>query len=64
MTSVYDNFRLHITDDAFYVESLSTGSHDVLMIDRINYEVNLKSNKEDIPPSLAESKVVCNLFYH
>ena len=57
MELVYDNLRLHVSNDAFYVESLNAGANDVLVIDRINHEINLQSNKEDIPPSLAESEV-------
>jgi len=57
MAVVYDNLRLHITNDSFYVEVLNAGSHDVLVLDRINFDINLQSNRQDIPPSLAESKV-------
>ena len=57
MAFVYDNLRLHITDDAFYIEALNAGSRHVLVINRIDNEINLKSDKVDIPPSSAESKV-------
>ncbi|XP_076813985.1 phosphatidylinositol-3-phosphatase SAC1-like [Clavelina lepadiformis] len=62
MALVYDSLRLHITNDAFYIESLNAGSRDVLVIDRINCEIDLKSDQEDIPPSLAESKAIYGIF--
>uniref|UniRef100_F6YM78 Phosphatidylinositol-3-phosphatase SAC1 n=2 Tax=Ciona intestinalis TaxID=7719 RepID=F6YM78_CIOIN len=62
MSLVYDNLRLHVTNDAFYIEALSAGSEDVLVIDRINFEIELISNRDDIPPSLAESKAIHAIF--
>ena len=57
MALVYDHMRLHITDGSFYVESLSAGEQDVLVIDRYDYEINHQSTKENIPPTPGEPKV-------
>ena len=46
--SVYDDLILHISPDKFYVESL-TASKVVLVIDRINYNVSLETNNDQIP---------------
>uniref|UniRef100_H2YC96 Phosphatidylinositol-3-phosphatase SAC1 n=1 Tax=Ciona savignyi TaxID=51511 RepID=H2YC96_CIOSA len=62
MSLVYDSLRLHITNDAFYVESLNAGSEDVLVIDRISFEIDLRKNHGEIPPALAESKAIHAIF--
>ena len=46
--SVYDDLILHISPDKFYVESLSA-TNVVLVIDRINYNVSLETNNDQIP---------------
>ena len=54
----YDRFRLHISKDTLYIESLNAGAQNVLLIDRLNGSLELqKTSKVDIPPSLSESKV-------
>ena len=46
--SVYDDLILHISPDKFYVESLSA-TNVVLVIDRINYNISLETNNDQIP---------------
>ena len=46
--SVYDDLILHISPDKFYVESLSA-RNVVLVIDRINYNISLETNNDQIP---------------
>lgn len=62
MALLHDSLRLHITNEAFYIETLNARVHDVLVIDRINREISVHEHREDIPPSLAESKVKTILF--
>ena len=57
MALVHDSLRLHITNEAFYIETLDARTHDVLVIDRTNTEISVHEHREDIPPSLAQSKV-------
>lgn len=57
MALIHENLRLHITNDSFYVESVDTGSHEVMVIDRITGDFELKKNVEQIPPTVVESKV-------
>ena len=52
--SVYDDLILHITPDKFYVESLSA-TNVVLVIDRINYNVSLETNNDQIPTIASRS---------
>ncbi|XP_053323299.1 phosphatidylinositol-3-phosphatase SAC1 [Spea bombifrons] len=50
MSLVYENLKLHITPERFYVEACDNGTEDVLSIDRVSTEVSL-TVKNDIPPS-------------
>ncbi|NP_001086149.1 phosphatidylinositol-3-phosphatase SAC1 isoform 1 [Xenopus laevis] len=50
MALAYENLKLHITPEKFYVEACDPGVEDVLTIDRVSTEVTL-SGKKDIPPS-------------
>lgn len=46
--SVYDDLILHISPDKFYIESL-TATKVILVIDRINYNISLETNNDQIP---------------
>jgi len=49
MNRVYDDLILHITTDKFFIESFSE-QQVLLVIDRINHELSLAPNKNQIPP--------------
>ncbi|XP_053570444.1 phosphatidylinositol-3-phosphatase SAC1 [Bombina bombina] len=50
MALAYENLKLHVTPEKFYVEACDDGAEDVLSIDRVSTEVTL-TVKKDIPPS-------------
>lgn len=62
MALVHENLRLHITNDTFYVESVDKGNHELLAIDRVTGDIELKSNTEQIPPTVIESKLIYGIF--
>ncbi|XP_016796378.1 phosphatidylinositol-3-phosphatase SAC1 isoform X2 [Pan troglodytes] len=49
-TAAYEQLKLHITPEKFYVEACDDGADDVLTIDRVSTEVTL-AVKKDVPPS-------------
>ncbi|XP_070947654.1 phosphatidylinositol-3-phosphatase SAC1 [Macaca nemestrina] len=49
-TAVYEQLKLHMTPEKFYVEACDDGADDVLTIDRVSTEVTL-AVKKDVPPS-------------
>ena len=57
--SVYDDLILHISPDKFYVESL-TATKVILVIDRINYNISLETNNDQIPAIASRSDSVVN----
>ncbi|KAM4689002.1 phosphatidylinositol-3-phosphatase SAC1 [Discoglossus pictus] len=50
MALAYENLKLHITPEKFYVEACDDGAEDVLSIDRVSTEFTL-TVKNGIPPS-------------
>ncbi|XP_037592702.1 phosphatidylinositol-3-phosphatase SAC1 [Cebus imitator] len=48
--AAYEQLKLHITPEKFYVEACDDGADDVLIIDRVSTEVTL-AVKKDVPPS-------------
>uniref|UniRef100_A0A2K6U0Z2 Phosphatidylinositol-3-phosphatase SAC1 n=1 Tax=Saimiri boliviensis boliviensis TaxID=39432 RepID=A0A2K6U0Z2_SAIBB len=48
--AAYEQLKLHITPEKFYVEACDDGADDVLTIDRVSTEVTL-AVKKDVPPS-------------
>eukprot|EP00058_Branchiostoma_floridae_P008729 XP_002594217.1 hypothetical protein BRAFLDRAFT_117627 [Branchiostoma floridae] len=46
---VYTSLKLHIDPEKFYVEALD--SNELMIIDRVSYEITLVENKGQIPPS-------------
>jgi len=62
MNLVYDHIRLHITNDCFYFEPLTGNLNNLLLINRINFDIQLKNNKFDIPPSITECKEIFGIF--
>ncbi|XP_020660232.1 phosphatidylinositol-3-phosphatase SAC1 [Pogona vitticeps] len=52
----YENLKLHITPEKFYVEACDDGANDVLTIDRVSTEVTL-TVKKDIPPSAVTRQI-------
>ncbi|XP_011888722.1 PREDICTED: phosphatidylinositide phosphatase SAC1 isoform X3 [Cercocebus atys] len=49
-TAAYEQLKLHMTPEKFYVEACDDGADDVLTIDRVSTEVTL-AVKKDVPPS-------------
>merc|ERR1712048_431962 len=43
----YDNLRLHITADFFYIKALDSPENDTLLIDRNNYETSADGSNEN-----------------
>ncbi|KAM9307464.1 phosphatidylinositol-3-phosphatase SAC1 [Gastrophryne carolinensis] len=60
MALLYENLKLHITPEKFYVEACDDGVDDVLAIDRVSTEVALTA-KKDIPPS-AITRPICGIL--
>jgi len=58
--SVYDDLILHISPDKFYVESL-TATKVILVIDRINYNISLETNNDQIP-AIASRKPIAGII--
>lgn len=54
---VHEYLKLHVTTDGFYIESADQGGTELLHIDRVSGDIELKSNNEHIPPTVMESKV-------
>lgn len=62
MSLVHEYMKLHITNDTFYIESADQGPSELLCIDRVTGDVELKTNMEQIPPTVAESKLIYGIF--
>lgn len=58
--TTYEQLKLHITPEKFYVEACDDGADDVLIIDRVSTEITL-SVKKDIPPS-AVTRPICGIL--
>ena len=59
MSLVHEYMKLHVTNEMFYIESADQGPSELLCIDRVTGDVELKTNAEQIPPTVVESKVWC-----
>ncbi|KAL7976805.1 hypothetical protein Chor_008754 [Crotalus horridus] len=58
--AAYEELKLHITPEKFYVEACDVGADDVLTIDRVSTEITL-TVKKDIPPS-AITRQICGIL--
>lgn len=62
MPMVHEYLKLHVTNEAFYIENADQGGTDMLCIDRVTGDIELKSNSEQIPPTVMASKVAKSLL--
>ncbi|XP_013926529.1 PREDICTED: phosphatidylinositide phosphatase SAC1 [Thamnophis sirtalis] len=58
--AAYEELKLHITPEKFYVEACDDGANDVLTIDRVSTEITL-AVKKDVPPS-AITRQICGIL--
>ncbi|XP_060539626.1 phosphatidylinositol-3-phosphatase SAC1 isoform X1 [Pantherophis guttatus] len=58
--AAYEELKLHITPEKFYVEACDDGADDVLTIDRVSTEITL-TVKKDVPPS-AITRQICGIL--
>ncbi|XP_064611136.1 phosphatidylinositol-3-phosphatase SAC1-like [Liolophura sinensis] len=50
--AVHESLRLHITSDSFFIEPYNdSGTHELLVIDRLTQEITLSTNHGQIPSS-------------
>lgn len=57
---VYDSLMLHVSNDKFYIEA-TNGTREVVVIDRLNYDIEIQVNQGQIPPDVT-SKSICGIM--